>query len=909
VQESQPTPPAPPRRPWHVLSREDVLAALDADGAAGLQPAEAARRLTEHGPNEIPEAPPRSALALLGSQFADVMIMVLVAAAVVSGVVGELLDTVAILVIVVLNAVVGAVQEFRAERAVQALRALGAPRARVCRDGAWSDQPAAELVPGDLVALQEGDVVSADVRLLDAPDLHVDEATLTGESLAVAKQVAPIEDPDAVPGDRRDMAFRGTVVTRGRARGVVVATGLVTELGRIAGLLQQAGTGRTPLQLRLARFGRVLALAVLVLCALLFAAGVARGEHWMLMLLTALSLAVAAIPEALPAVVTVSLALGARGMTRRNALVRRLPAVETLGSVTFVCADKTGTLTRNRMVVDAVVGGGERRDGLPPDADAGSRWDLLATAMALNNDAHLDPAAGTLRGDPTEVALVEAVEASGVSRPALERRLPRRAEVAFDSDRKRMTTVHAADEGALVLVKGAPEEVLERCTDDVSSAAAPGALAPGVEPAPAVSATSFDREDVLAQAMTLAGEGLRVLAFACRTLDELPPEGATDALERDLAFLGLVALVDPPREEAARSVARCRAAGVTPVMITGDHPATAAAIARRLGLADDQGAVLTGRDLERLTPEELREAARTTRVYARVSPDQKIAIVRALQEGGAFVAMTGDGVNDAPALRAAEIGVAMGRGGTEVAREAADMVLLDDDFSTIVAAIAEGRRVFDNIRKFVKYTLTSNSGEIGTLCLAPVLGLPLPLIPIQILWINLVTDGLPGLALAVEPAERGVMRRPPRPPREGILAGGLAAHALVIGLLIAGLSLAGQAWALGRGSPHWQTVVFTMLTFCQLAHALVIRSERESLATQGLLSNRPLLGAVVLTVLLQLAVVYVPWLQPVFGTTSLPPLELGVCLLAPVVVAAAVEFEKLLVRRGWLRAEPSPPSA
>jgi Ca2+-transporting ATPase len=886
-----------------VLSREDVLAALDTDGAAGLPAAEAARRLSKHGPNEIPEEPPRSALALLGSQFADVMIMVLVAAAVVSGVVGELLETVAILVIIVLNAVVGAVQEFRAERAVQALRALGAPRARVRRGGTWSDQPAAELVPGDLVALQEGDVVSADVRLLDAADLHVDEAALTGESLAVTKQVAPLTDPDAVPGDRLDMAFRGTVVTRGRARGVVVATGLATELGRIAGLLSHAGTSRTPLQLRLARFGRVLALAVLVLCALLFTAGVVRGEHWMLMLLTALSLAVAAIPEALPAVVTVSLALGARGMTRRNALVRRLPAVETLGSVTFVCADKTGTLTRNRMVVDAVVGGGERRDALPPVAATSSRWDLLATAMALNNDARPDSATGTLRGDPTEVALVEAVEASGMSRSRLEQRLPRRAEVAFDSDRKRMTTAHVADEGVLLLVKGAPEEVLARCARDISSVDASGA-----GPAPVAPDMPFDRDEVLAQAMTLAGEGLRVLAFACRTLDELPPEGATDALEQDLAFLGLVALVDPPREEAARSVARCRRAGVTPVMITGDHPATAAAIARRLGLADDEDVVITGRELEQLSPEELREAVRTARVYARVSPDQKIAIVRALQAGGEFVAMTGDGVNDAPALQAAEIGVAMGKGGTEVAREAADMVLLDDDFSTIVAAIAEGRRVFDNIRKFVKYTLTSNSGEIGTLCLAPALGLPLPLLPIQILWINLVTDGLPGLALAVEPAERGVMRRPPRPPREGLFARGLAAHALVIGLLIAGLSLGGQAWALGRGSPHWQTVVFTMLTFCQLAHALVIRSERESLATQGLLSNRPLLGAVVLTVLLQLVVVYVPWLQPVFGTTSLPPLELGVCLIAPIVVAAAVELEKLLVRRGWLRAEPPMPA-
>jgi len=468
-------------------------------------------------------------------------------------------------------------------------------------------------------------------------------------------------------------------------------------------------------------------------------------------------------------------------------------------------------------------------------------------------------------------------------------------EVAFDRTRKRMTTVHRAGDGAIAFVKGAPEVVVDLCRD--AAVEDGGGVAP------------LDATAVLAAAEGLADEGYRVLAFACRRLDEVPAEPSAEALERDLTFLGLAALIDPPREEAEQSVALCRSAGITPVMITGDHPGTALAIARRLGIAASGRHVRTGRDLDELDDEGLVECAASTRVYARVSPEQKIAIVRALQARGEFVAMTGDGVNDAPALKSAEIGVAMGRGGTEVAREAADMVLLDDDFSTIVTAIREGRRVFDNIRKFVKYTLTSNSGEIWTLFLAPLVGLPIPLLPIQILWINLVTDGLPGLALAAEPEEPGLMERPPRPPKESIFAHGLGHHALWIGLLIAALSIAGQAWAYAGGSPNWQGVVFTVLTLSQLAHALVIRSERASIFTLGLRSNLPLLGAVLLTVALQLAVVYVPALQPIFGTSGLTGVELAVCLGLPLVVVAAVEIEKWLVRKGLLHREPDAEAA
>jgi Ca2+-transporting ATPase len=607
------------------------------------------------------------------------------------------------------------------------------------------------------------------------------------------------------------------------------------------------------------------------------------------MALTAISLAVAAIPEALPAVVTVLLALGARRMVAAHALVRRLPSVETLGSVTTICSDKTGTLTQNKMHAELLWANGA--SWLPGAANSGPVIQEALRASALCNDAHHNTSAAITgaentqawQGDPTETAMVMAALAAGVNKTVLDTQLPRVQELPFDSDRKCMTTLHTSGAGFVAYTKGAPESVLACC----DAQWAPQGTQPLNAPA------------VIDQANTLAAQGLRVLALARRDLAALPTGDALAAVESQLQFLGLIALIDPPRAEAQAAVRDCVSAGITPVMITGDHPATALAIAKRLGIVPDdaQAEVLTGQDLADLDDATLQLRVAKVRVYARVDPSQKIRIVEALQAQGEIVAMTGDGVNDAPALKRADIGVAMGQGGTDVAREAASMVLLDDNFATIVAAVREGRRIFDNIRKFIRYAMTGNSGEIWTLFLAPMLMLPIPLAPIHILWVNLVTDGLPGLALAAEPAERGVMQRPPRPPNESLFAGGMWQHVLGGGLLIAGLCLGVQAWAMANGKTHWQTMVFTVLTLAQMAHVLAIRSERDALWTQGLGSNKPLLGAVLLTFGLQMATIYVPALNPIFKTQPLSLAELGICLGAAAVVGVVVEIEKAWRRR------------
>jgi len=864
---------------WYSIEAEEALRRLGVPAATGLTSQQARQRLSEYGPNAIPEQRRRSLFAMLLGQFADFMILVLLAAALISGFIGEPQDTIAILVIVILNAVIGAVQEYRAERAVAALRELAAPEARVLRDAAVAILPAAELVPGDVVLLEAGNVVPADLRLLESEELQADESALTGESHAVEKQTARLGGVDLAPGDRSNCAFKSSLVTRGRGRGVVIATGLATEIGRIAELLRGEAGVKTPLQVRLARFGRYLALAVLAICLLVFIAGLLQGQPVVLMFLTAVSLAVAAIPEALPAVVTVSLALGARKLIRHNALVRKLPAVETLGSVTYICADKTGTLTQNRMTAELFVAAGERRMSLAGTTGA-EPWQELGRALALNND--IAEVNGRPAGEPTELALYSAAREAGYRKDVLEQQLPRRAAIPFDSERKLMTTLHQSDAGAVAYIKGAPEQVLARCGTLL--------MAAGEQP--------FEPEAVIAEAEQLAGEGYRVLAVARRLYRALPESPAPASVEQSLTLLGLVALIDPPRPEAPQAVADCLAAGITPVMITGDHPGTAAAIARRLGIMAGTGCVLTGEQLAQLSDAEFSGHVGSLRVYARVSPQQKLRIVKALQAQGEFVAMTGDGVNDAPALKRAGIGVAMGQKGTDVAREAADMVLLDDDFATIVRAVRAGRRIFDNIRKFIKDTMSSNSGEIWTLFLAPLIGLPIPLLPIHILWINLVTDGLPGLAFSAEPAEPGVMQRPPRPPDESIFAHGMWQHIVWVGLFVGGVSIASQAWALSRDAAYWQTVVFSVLTISQLFHSLAVRSETASLFSIGLTSNLPMLGAVLLTVLLQLLVIYVPALNVVFHTQPLPLFDLLVCLLLSSLVLVAVELEKWLVRRG-----------
>jgi len=868
----------PPSPPWHLLEAWQTTAWLKVDPEKGLNHQEAKERLDTYGPNAIQEQSRRGPVRMFFGQFADFMIIVLILACIVSGLVGDLTDTVAIGVIIVLNAIIGFIQEYRAEKAVAALKRLSSPTAQVLREGKIQTIAAKELVPGDLVMLEAGNVVPADLKLLDVARLKVEEATLTGESLPVEKSGALIRELNSPLGDRLNMAYKGTVATYGRGVGIVIATGMDTELGKIAELLRQGKETKTPLQLRLASFGMRLALLVLAVCAIIFVVGLLRGEQPLLMFLTAVSLAVAAIPEALPAVATVTLAIGARNLVAKNALVRRLHAVETLGSVTFICSDKTGTLTQNRMHAEAFYVEERLHEGIADYFPI-----PLLHALALNNDARRDHD-GQLLGDPTEIALYEAAESVGYVGADLVKNIPRLDEIPFDSERKLMTTLHQENGELVAYTKGAPENVLPHCVSLWTTT--------GPQP--------LQKEKILAAADQMAAEGLRVLALAYRQFPERPQTLDSDAVETGLCFLGLAGLMDPPRPEAKEAVALCKTAGITPVMITGDHPATARAIAIRLGIVDDGCKVLTGSELERMSLAEFEKEVEDVRIYARVAPEQKIKIIKALQDRGEFIAMTGDGVNDAPALRAANIGIAMGKIGTDVAREASHMVLLDDNFATIVTAVREGRRIFDNIRKFIKYAMTCNSAEIWTLFLAPFLDLPIPLLPIHILWINLVTDGLPGLALAVEPEERGIMQRPPRPPQENIFAQGMWQHILWIGLLMGGVSLFSQGWAYFTGSNHWQSMVFTVLALSQMGHVLAIRSERESLFTQGLFSNKLLLGSVLLTFGLQMAVLYVPVLQPIFKTEALSLNELLFCLGLSSVVFFVVEIEKWMRRRGWI---------
>ncbi len=882
---SETSPASPTTTAWHTNSVEDVTQRLEVDPHIGLNAREALRRTRRYGPNTIPEHRQRSLTRIFIDQFTDFMILVLIGAAIVSGILGERLDALAIFIIVVLNGIIGFVQEYRADRAMQALRQLATPTTRVRREQQVMPLSTLDLVPGDIVLLEAGDLIPADLRLIEAVQLKVDESTLTGESVPVDKQTDPLDDPKLSPGDRRNMAYKGTLMTYGRGTGVVIGTGLKTELGQIASLLHKAEEIKTPLQQRLAVFGRRLALAVLAICVVLFAVGVLRGEPPILMFLTAVSLAVAAIPEALPAVVTISLALGARKMAKKQALIRRLPAMETLGSVTYICSDKTGTLTQNSMRVEQIQVAGTVLDSSKNEQpaindDLQNPIHLFFLALALNNDARAQTEGPTL-GDPTEVALYLAAIEAGYDKDTLESTHPRVQEIPFDSDRQCMTTLHRTPQGVISFTKGSPEKLLPLCESMLTQ----------------TGCVSLPTENLLEQAEHMANEGLRVLAVAYHKWDQASEDMTPSIIERQLTFLGFAGMMDPPREEAAQAVALCQSAGIKAVMITGDHPGTAKAIASRVGIIDQETTVLSGQDLEHRSPEELAQLVEHTRVYARIAPAQKIAIVKALQARGEFVAMTGDGVNDAPALNQANIGIAMGRAGTDVAREASDMILLDDNFATIVTAVRDGRRIYDNIRKFVKYTMTSNSGEIWTIFLAPLFGLPIPLLPIQILWINLVTDGLPGLALAMEPEERKIMQRPPRPPNENIFAGGLWQHILWVGLLMGGVSLATEMWAYQANIEQWQTMVFTVLTLLQMGHVLAIRSEQDSFLQRGPVSNVWLLGAVLLTFALQMATIYVPFLNPIFHTMPLTINQLGLCLLLSTIVFVAVEIEKWVRRQ------------
>jgi len=878
---------AAPPEPW-LLEAGDVVTALASDPVRGLGAEQARDRLRDHGPNELRARARKPAWRLFAEQFTNAMIMVLMGAAIITAVIGDLKDTIVIGAIVVLNGVVGFIQEYRAERAMEALTRMTSPSAHVVRDGSVVTIAAAEVVPGDIVRLEAGDVVTADLRLVEAQSLRINEAALTGESEPAGKIAGAL--PGIAAGqlaDQRNMAFSGTAVTYGRGLGVAVTTGMSTALGRVADLLQEHAGGLTPLQRRLGSLGKRLAVAAFAICVLVFAFGIARGEAADVMFLTAVSLAVAAIPEGLPAVVTIALALGARRMARRRSLVRKLPAVETLGSVTVVCSDKTGTLTENRMLVERawtpageyrISGEGYAPDGtIEPDPIADEGLDCLARVAAVCNDALLHAPAQpgapwTITGDPTEAALLAFAGKRGIDPSQLVASRPRIEELTFDSERRRMATLHAVDDDIWVAVKGALE-----------------AIGPLLRP---------DQADVLRTAEAIANryadDGYRVLALAERSVADVPAR--LDDAEHGLRLLGIVGMADPPRPESAPSIAAARAAGITPIMITGDHPLTARAIARRIGILGPDGLSLTGVELAALDDAGFADVVDKVAVYARTNPEQKLRIVEAWSARGAVVAMTGDGVNDAPALKRADIGVAMGITGTQVSKEAADMVLADDNFATIVSAVEEGRRIYDNIRRFVRYLLTTNSAEIWVMVLAPLVGLPLPLIAVQILWINLVTDGAPALALGVEPAEPDTMHRPPRPPTESIFARGLWQQAIRVGLLMAVVTVAVQAFALDRGWP-WQTMVFTTLALLQLGNALAVRSETESLFRLGLRSNTALTVAVGATLLVQLALVYVPALQPIFVTEALSALQLATVLAAASIGFAAVEIEKWSRRR------------
>lgn len=859
---------------WHLLPLSKIAQLLDTS-PSGIDNLTAKQRITEYGKNQIEDKKKRTVLHLMLNQLTDFMILILIAAAIISGVIGDVTDTIIILSIILINAIVGFSQEYKAEKTLEALKKMVHSHARVLREGKPIEIPVADLVPGDVVLLETGNSIPADVRFIETHQIKVDESVLTGESHNVEKNIEKLPKGDYSIGDRINMGFKGTYITNGRGIAYVIATGMNTELGLIAKMIQTDGT-TTPLQKRLTSFGKRLSVLILIICIVIFIIGWLRGEPILNMLLISISLAVAAIPEALPALVTIALAFGAKRLAKNNAIIRKLAAVETLGSVTYICTDKTGTLTQNKMTVQEIY------ETPNIKSDGGFQTTIgLIQAMALNNDVSKNKK-GKRLGDSTELALAQYASDKNNNREELELKYPRIAELPFDSSRKCMTTFHQSENlpngqagKIIVIVKGAVDILLNKLVENQKT----------------------QIPEFKSKSNEMAEKGYRIIGYAIKEIPTLPESIKADEIESSLTLIGFVSMIDPPREEAKQAVAECKKAGIIPVMITGDHKLTAKSIAEQLGIiTSDEDLVLSNLELNKLSQKEFEAIVEKIRVYARVNPEQKLKIITALQSRGHFVAMTGDGVNDAPALKNADIGIAMGINGTEVSKEAADMILLDDNFATIVVAIKHGRKIFDNILKFIKYIMTGNSGEIWVIFLAPFFGLPIPLLAIHILWINLVTDGLPGLALASEPAEDGIMERPPRDPKERIFSGIMAIDILWLGLLM-GLSTLGiQFLAINTGDTHWQTMTFTVLCFSQLGHAMAIRSNRESLFKIGVFSNKPLLVAIIFTVLLQMMIIYVPFLNVVFKTQPLTINELIVAIAVSSIVFWAVEIEKLVMR-------------
>ena len=920
---------------WHLQTINISLETLQTKPETGLSQKEASARLAQYGRNELVEKGGRTPLRIFWEQITATMVLILIAAAFVAGLLGDWKNTIAISAIVILYAFLGFIQEYRAEQAIAALKKLSVPNVRVLRDGALKEISARDLVPGDIIQLEAGNVLPADVRLLEAVNLSIQEAALTGESEPVEKQTAALSGEDLPLGDRRNMGYMGTIVTQGRGLALVAATGMTTELGRIADLIQKSGTDQTPLQKRLDQLGKNLAFAGVVIAVFIAMLGILRGDELRHILLTAVSVAVAIVPEGLPAVVTITLALGAQRMLAKNSLIRKLPAVETLGSVTVICSDKTGTLTENRMTV-VVLDVADHALDLTEEMDksgsftatrslgapAQSALSLTAIGGALCNDARLvdegDDRFHTL-GDPTEGALVAAAAKMGYWKSSLDSSFPRAAELPFDSERKRMTTIHhlgqydpevlagldVTSHRYIAFTKGSVDGLL-----NLSSHVWVGGKAEKMDDSWQVRIEASNQR--------LARKGMRVLGVAFRLMNQIPEVIQTD-LEQNLTFVGLFGMIDPPREEVRDAVAITKSAGIRTVMITGDHPLTASEIARQLGIMEsnvfakhphgarrsefrsrgtlESGMVLTGAEIENLSFDELKDVVDEVQVFARVSPEHKLKIVQALQERGHIVSMTGDGVNDAPALKRADIGVAMGITGTDVSKEAADMVLLDDNFATIVAAVKEGRTIYDNIRRFVRFSVTGNIGKVLVMLLAPFLGKPIPLLPLQLLWLNLLTDGLLGLGMGVENAESDTMKRPPYSPKEGVFSRGAGVQVIWVGALIGALALGLGAWYYFTGREQWQTMVFTFLAFAQVFQALASRSAKDSVFRMGVFGNKLLAGMALAVVVLQLIVIYTPFLSAFFGVVPLSGMDLLVATGAGAWVLMAMEVEKRLKRK------------
>lgn len=894
---------------FHTMSVERVETSLKT-GPSGISKEEAKRRLQEFGPNILQEKKGPSALKIFAEQFKNYLILVLVVAAIIAIFLGDVTDSLVIWVVIVLNAILGFYQEYRAEKSIEALKELTAPRAIVVREGDEETIMASELVPGDLVLLETGERVPADIRLSECASLEIDESLLTGESVPVKKIVERLEIKNIPIAERKNMAYMGTTVTRGRGRGYVVSTGMKTEIGRVAELIQAVETEQTPLQVKLKDLAKKLTYIVVIICLIVFFTGTLREGNIFEMFLNSVGLAVAAIPESLPAVVTITLALGVQRMAKRNAIIRKLPTVETLGSATIICSDKTGTFTKNEMTVRKIYTNNNVFDvtnvGYEPKGEFynnkskinPSKNPSLSLALkigALCNNAKLEKnEKWHIIGDPTEGSLIVVAEKAGIKHEELNKQFSRIGEIPFESERKLMSTIHKTPDGKEVAyVKGAAEVILSLSNTLYSDGQVK-------------KLTDEEKEEILKINQEMASKALRVLAVAYKELPNTCQEYTPENVENNLTFVGLMGMLDPPREEAIEAVQKCKKAGIKVVMITGDNEFTANAVARELGLIEEDGKTLTGAELENMSDKELDEIVQEVNIYARVSPEHKLRIVNSLKKKNHIVAMTGDGVNDAPALRKADIGVAMGITGTDVAKEASDMILADDNFASCVAAVEEGRKIYSNIKKTVYYLLSTNIGEILIIFIGLLIGLPIPIVAVQILWINLVTDSFPALSLSVDIAEADIMLHPPRNPKEPVITKRMIYNMSVVAAVMCVSTLLLYSAALGVFSPLGvsysnldtaRTIAFTNMVFLQLVHTFIVHNQKESIFRKGTFSNKYIILATLISALLQLAVIYVPQLQTLFHTTPLSLFELALVALGSSSIIFVTEIVKFFERR------------